>query len=197
MVESRGDSWNLKAILTVFAVLTLFPILIILCTAPVSSLLGNKISTIYATLHGLVSFIFIIVGTIALYIAWLLVNNRWKSIADLQLISFVMATSSFLTIVLGNLIYIFYRAPTPESPRSWLMLNAPEVHEIFFEFKEFVSIFTFPFSVAAVYILFTFSNRVIENKWLRVVVSGLFSLTYLYLLIAFGLGAAVTKIRPI
>jgi hypothetical protein len=60
----------------------------------------------------------------------------------------VMATLAFLTIVFGNWIYIADRANTPDSPRSYFLAKMPDVHKVFFEFKEYVALFPLPLSVA-------------------------------------------------
>ncbi len=97
--------------------------------------------------------------------------------ADLQLLAVVAATLSFLAIVFGNWLYVFYRAKTPDSPRSYVLATMPEVHLVFFEFKEFAA-------------------QVPDRPWLRSTVVVLLGLSFFYLLVAFGLGAAVTKLRP-
>ena len=47
---------------------------------------------------------------------------------------------SLATIMFGNWIYIFYQAST--GPRAYFLENFPEIHKVFFEFKEFVALFT-------------------------------------------------------
>jgi hypothetical protein len=59
-----------------------------------------------------------------------------RAFADLQLLATVSATLALIAIVAGNWLYIYYRAPVPDSPRSYFMKNMPEVHKVFFEFKE-------------------------------------------------------------
>jgi hypothetical protein len=39
----------------------------------------------------------------------------------------VAATSSAIAIIFGNWLYIYYRAPIPESPRSYFVKNIPEM----------------------------------------------------------------------
>lgn len=123
-------------------------------------------------------------------------TGRIRAFADLQLLATVSATLSFLAIVAGNWLYIYYRASTPESPRSYFLRTMPEVHRIFFEFKEFAALFTLPLTVAAAFILWHYGGQVVERRWLRYSVAVLLGLSFFYLVIAFGLGAAVTKLRP-
>src|SRR5919106_1761162 len=106
----------------------------------------------------------------------------------------VVATFSFLAIVFGNWLYIYYRAKDPDSPRSYFMATVPEVHKIFFEFKEFAALYTLPLTVCAAFILWRYGRQVMEQAWLRYTVAVLIGLSFFYLVVAFGLGAAVTKL---
>jgi len=165
-------------------------------TAPINKLLGSGAAALPAALHGLTAFLYLFVGTIGLYLGWRLMTGRIRAFADLQLLSTVSATLSFLAIVAGNWLYIYYRANTPESPRSSFLKTMPEVHRVFFEFKEFAALFTLPLTVAAAFILWHYGGQVVERRWLRYSVAVLLGLSFFYLEVAFGLGAAVTKLRP-
>ncbi|MCL6556111.1 MAG: hypothetical protein K6T56_07095 [Burkholderiales bacterium] len=165
-------------------------------TAPINKLLGSGAAALPAALHGLTAFLYLFVGTIGLYLGWRLMTGRIRAFADLQLLATVSATLSFLAIVAGNWLYIYYRANTPGSPRSYFLTTMPEVHRIFFEFKEFAALFTLPLTVAAAFILWHYGRQVVERRWLRYSVAVLLGLSFFYLVIAFGLGAAVTKLRP-
>src|SRR5437667_198900 len=167
-----------------------------LATGPFTKLLGAGAGAVPAAFHGLMAFLYLFVGTIGLYLAWRLLTGRIRAFADLQLLSVVSATFSFLAIVAGNWLYIYYRAPVPESPRSYFMANAPEVHKVFFEFKEFGALFTLPLTVVAAFILWRYGTQVMERPWLRYTVAVVLGLSFFYLVVAFGLGAAVTKLRP-
>jgi hypothetical protein len=94
-----------------------------------------------AAFHGVAAFVYLFVGTIGLYLAWRLLTGHIRAFADLQLLSVVGATLSFIAILFGNWLYIFYRAKAPDSARILL------------------------------------------------------GLSFFYLVVAFGLGAAVTKLR--
>lgn len=168
----------------------------VLATAPFGALLGESRATLPAMFHGLSAFLYLFVGTIGLYLAWRLWAGRIRAFADLQLLATVSATLSLLAIVFGNWLYIYYRAKDPASPRSWLLANNPVVHKIFFEFKEFTALFTLPLTVAAAYILWYYGAQVLDRKWMRYTVAVLLGLSFFYLVVAFGLGAAVTKLRP-
>jgi hypothetical protein len=151
-----------------------------LLTAPFTKLLGANAGAVASAFHGLAA----------------LLTGRISAFADLQLLAVVMATMSFLAIVFGNWLYIFYRAKDSGSPRSYFMANAPEIHKIFFEFKEFAALYTLPLTVVAAFILWRYGSQVMERPWLRYTVAVVIGLSFFYLAVAFGLGAAVTKLKP-
>ena len=164
-------------------------------TAPITNLLGAGGGAVPAAFHGLAAFLYLFVGTIGLYLGWRLVTGRIRAFAELQLLATVAATFSLIAIVFGNWLYIFYRAKSPESPRSYFIANAPSVHRIFFEFKEFGALFTLPLTVTAAYLLWRYGAQVMERTWLRYTIAVLLGLSFFYLVVAFGLGAAVTKLK--
>jgi hypothetical protein len=166
-----------------------------LMTAPFLKLLGTGAGAVAATFHGLAAFLYLFVGTIGLYLGWRLLTGHIRAFADLQLLSVVGASLSFLAIVFGNWLYIYYRAKLPDSPRSYFMKTAPDIHRIFFEFKEFSSLFTLPLMVCAAFVLWRYGGQVLVRPWLRYAVAILFGLAFFYLVVAFGLGAAVTKLK--
>lgn len=166
-----------------------------LLTAPFTRLLGAGAGAIPAAFHGMAAFLYLFVGTIGLYLGWRLLTGHIRAFADLQLLSVVAATLSLIAIVFGNWLYIFYRAKSPDSPRSYFVKNMPDIHAIFFEFKEFGALFTLPLMVCAAFILWRYGNQVLDRPWLRYTVAIVLGLGFFYLVVAFGLGAAVTKLK--
>jgi hypothetical protein len=166
-----------------------------LLTAPFTRLLGAGAGAIPAAFHGMAAFLYLFVGTIGLYLGWRLLTGHIRAFADLQLLSVVAATLSLIVIVFGNWLYIFYRAKSPDSPRSYFIKNMPDIHAIFFEFKEFGALFTLPLMVCAAFILWRYGNQVLDRPWLRYTVAIVLGLGFFYLVVAFGLGAAVTKLK--
>jgi hypothetical protein len=184
------------SLVAVVAIMIASALVFTLMTAPFAKLLGPGGGALPAALHGLMAFLYLFVGTIGLYLGWRLLTGHIRAFADLQLLGVVCATFSLLTVIFGNWLYIFYRAPVADSPRSYFVKNLPEVHKIFFEFKEFAALFTLPLAVCAAFILWRYGLEVLERRWLRYSVAVMFGLAFFYLVIAFGLGAAVTKLRP-
>src|SRR5262245_47895211 len=136
-------------------------------TAPVAKLLGPGGGAVPAAFHGLAAFLYLFVGTIGLYLGWRLVTGRIRAFAELQLLATVSAAFSLIAIVFGNWLYIYYRAKSSASPRSYFMTNAPDVHKIFFEFKEFGALFTLPLTVTAARVLWRYGAQVMARAVLR------------------------------
>ncbi len=194
---NHHQSWPTRSLILVVLVFLLLAIVTILLTAPFAAILGPGTYALAGAAHGLFAFFLLIVSTIALYLAFRLFTNRIKAFPDLQLISTVISVLSFIAICFGNWIYIPYRAATSNSPKAYFLANMPEVHRVFFEFKEYIALFTLPLSVAAAFILWRYGKELLERRDLRNLVSLLLLLHFICFTIAFGLGAAVTKLRPI
>jgi hypothetical protein len=185
-----------RSLIAVVAIMIASALAFTLATAPFTKLLGEHAGAVPAAFHGLAAFLFLFIGTIGLYLGWRLLTGRIRAFADLQLLAVVAASSSLIAIIFGNWLYIYYRAPIPESPRSYFVKTVPEIHQIFFEFKEFGALFTLPLTVVAAFILWKYGAQVLDRPWLRYTVAVLMGLAFFYLVVAFGLGAAVTKLRP-
>ncbi len=193
-LEERREASTASLILVV-AVLIGTALAFVLATAPFAALVGPGRGAIAASFHGVAAFLYLFVGTIGLYLAWRLLTGRIRAFADLQLLATVSATLAFLAIVFGNWLYIYYRAKDPASPRSYFLATMPAIHKIFFEFKEFAALFTLPLTVVAAFVLWYYGAQVLERRWLRYTVAVVLGLSFFYLVVAFGLGAAVTKLK--
>ena len=73
--------------------------------------------------------------------------------------------------------------------------TSPAVHKIFFEFKEYIALFALPLAVAAAFILLYYNTDVLRRPWLRYSVAVLLGLVFFTVMVAFGLGAAITKLQ--
>jgi len=169
--------------------------LLALATAPVAALLGDSSYAIPSSLHGVAAIVYVIVGTVTAYLAWHLYRGTLEAYRDLRILGLLGAFFSLVTVLFGNWIYIYYRATG--GPRSYFLeANAP-IHEIFFEFKEFIALFTLPVSVASAYILWHEGDALRDRPHLRQAVAVALILAWAYLMLAFGLGAAITKLRSV
>lgn len=169
--------------------------LLALATSPVAALLGDSSYAIPSTLHGVSAIVFVIVATVAAFLGYRLYTGRLEQLHDLRILASLNAFFSIVTVLFGNWIYIFYRAKG--GPRTYFLENNPVIHEIFFEFKEFIALFPLPIAVAAPFILWRHGDELAKHTRLRQAVTVSIGLTWLFLMLAFGLGAAITKLRSV
>lgn len=195
MTEDRSGEESARLLWLVVLVLGLIGLTVAALTAPLDHLLGESASAVHAAVHGTVAGLFMVTATIGLFQGYRLFAGQARNIAELQVGSVANATLAVLTILSGNWIYIPYRASG--GPRSYFLEHAPEIHKIFFEFKEFAALFTLPLAVAAAYILVRYGHEVLRRRDLSTLVAVLLALVFFYFVVAFGLGAAVTKLKAV
>jgi len=164
-------------------------------TAPTGVLVGDTQWHVISAFHGLAATTFLLGATIAVYLAWRLYVGEIRAFKDLRWLAAFSTVMSIAAILFGTWIYIAYRAPG--GPRGYFLDTLPEVHKIFFEFKEFIAMFTLPTFASATIILWRFDTTLLGHRNARAVPSMLILLGYAFLLIAYVLGAAITKLRGI
>ena len=182
-------------LLVLLGVTVAFAGLISLVTSPVAALLGDSRYAIPDALHGVTAILYVITATISAYLAYRLFFNRLEDLRDLRVIASLNACLSLLTVIFGNWIYIYYR--DKGGPRGYFLETRPVIHEIFFEFKEFIALFTLPMFLTATYILWRYGKPIVGHREARAVPSILILLGFAFLLIAYVLGAAITKLRGV
>lgn len=193
-VEKTGDPSPMVTV-AAWAAVSLFLILVALLTAPVGSFFGAGPLAVISATHGLLATLGVVVGTVTSYLGWRLFTGKIKAFSDLKVLSLISTFIAAATIVFGNWIYIAYRAPG--GPRAFFMENNPEIHEIFFEFKEFIALFPLPLAVATTFVIWRYGEQLIENKSLRTWVGICFAVAWAGLIIAYLLGAGITKMRSV
>ncbi len=184
-----------KTTIVTWLAVTLFLALVAATSAPFTAFLGDSAYATVGTIHGLLATLGVLVGTITAYLGWRLFIGKLRAFSDLKLLSIVSALVSAGTIMFGNWIYIGYRAAG--GPRRFFLDNNPEIHEIFFEFKEFIALFTLPLSVSVAFIMWRYDQQVMEERGLRSWLGIAFAVGWGALMIAFLLGAAITKLRSV
>ena len=190
--EEKSSKQTIFSILIVMGVIALS---VSVVSSPTSKLLGESTYGIRAAFHGLFAAIFMITSTIGLYQAIRLWRGSEINIAEMEMGSVINSAACFLTILFGNWLYIPYRAAG--GPRAHFLETAPEIHKIFFEFKEFAALFTLPLTVVCAYIICRYTRNFISNQLLREWVALLLVLNFFYFMVAFGLGAAITKLKAV
>lgn len=194
-LERRGERSNRVTIIGILVVMAAIASGILFVSSPTEKLLGESVYGIRSAIHGLVAGVLMVTMTIGLFQAFRLWSGAPIHVAELEVGSLVNAAVCFLTIVAGNWIYIPYRAGG--GPRSHFLETMPEIHKIFFEFKEFTALFTLPLVVAATYLIFRYGEKLNNNKPLREMTALLLVLAFFYFAVAFGLGAAITKLKSV
>ena len=184
-----------ETIIGILAVMVIVAGGILFVSSPMDRLLGESAYSIRSAFHGLFAGIFMITVTIGLYQASRLWAGREINIRELEIGSAINAVACFLTILLGNWIYIPYRSAS--GPKTHFLKTSPEIHKIFFEFKEFTALFTLPLAVAAAYLIYRYGEKLTTNRQLREMTALLLVLTFFYFVVAFGLGAAITKLKSV
>jgi cytochrome bd-type quinol oxidase subunit 1 len=190
--EERSSRATIVGILIVMAAIAAG---ILWVSSPTEELLGESAYRVRSAFHGLFAGIFMVTMTIGLYEAFRLWSGKEIRIRELEIGSVVNAVVCFLTIVFGNWIYIPYRAAS--GPRTHFLATSPEIHKIFFEFKEFTALFTLPLVVTAAYLIFRYGEKLNFNKPLREMTALVLVLAFFYFVVAFGLGAAITKLKSV
>ena len=186
--ERLGGGWVLAGGLLFLMVLGMA-----ILVSPVVALLGDGANAFAAAMHGMMAFMLMITATIGLYQGYRLFRDELVDLHDVLLPSVINALLALFTIVFGNWIYIPYRATG--GPREVFLNTNPAVHKIFFEFKEYIALFALPLAVAAAFILLYYKTDVLRRPWLRYSVAVLLGLVFFVVMVAFGLGAAITKLQ--
>ena len=179
----------------VIGLLGIIGLTVVFLTAPGEALLGPGQYAIRGALHGTAAGLFMVTSTIGLFQAYRIFTGTAWNIAELQIGGVINAAMALLTIISGNWIYIPYRAGG--GPRSHFLEVGPEIHKVFFEFKEFAALFTFPLAVVAAYLLVRYGHELHERRGLSTVIAALLVLVFFYFVVTFGLGAAITKLKSV
>jgi cytochrome bd-type quinol oxidase subunit 1 len=187
--------WEAFPLFFVIVVLAYTAFVVVWLTAPLEVLLGESAPAIDSAMHGLVAGVLMVTVTIGLFEGYRLLVGNSVNAYELLFGSSVNALLAFLAIVTGNKIYIAYRASG--GARSYFLEKAPEVHKIFFEFKEFMALLVFPLALATAFIILFYRRDLGKIKELKLVLFILSLLMFFYFVVTFGLGAAVTKLKSV
>lgn len=149
----------------------------------------------WALVHGVLATLFLMAFS-GSYAELLSLTER--GLRRLKLGISLMVLSSWAIFATGTYVYIFYRAPVPESARSRILAGAtPWVHSVLMELKEFTGAFVPAIALLALVLVFAWNHRLLAETRLRRVVALVLLAAMAWTLIAFGLGAYITKIAPV
>lgn len=128
----------------------------------------------------------------------------WQSLSPasgleaLRVNAVAMASLALVIDLLGDLVYVTYRAATESSPRSAILASSePWVHKIFMEFKEHVAHFVPPLLLVAVAVVFVYDIRRRELATPRKVAATLFIAALAITLAVLFMGAYASSLAPV
>lgn len=111
-----------------------------------------------------------------------------------------MAIMAWATVITGTyIVYPWYRAPDPSSPRSLLIAN-PELktwHTFGMEWKEHVGWFAPILATAVAFLVTYYGSALVEKNRLRKAILVIFSIAFLASAVAGIFGAFLNKVAPI
>jgi hypothetical protein len=125
------------------------------------------------------------------------VRERMKRLA---IGMWTMAVMAWLTVVSGTyIVYPWYRAKEPGSPRSLLLASTDTQawHTFGMEWKEHVGWFAPILATAAAFIVTYYGARLAEKNQLRKAALVLFTIAFLASAVAGSFGAFLNKVAPI
>lgn len=112
----------------------------------------------------------------------------------------VMAVTCWLTVISGTyVVYVWYRDPVPESPRSLLLANPATAmwHTFGMEWKEHVAWLAPILATAVAFLVTWYGRELLERQEIRRATFRLFALAFGAAAIAGLLGAFLNKVAPI
>lgn len=184
-----------RIVIVSWIILTVFFGFVLGFSAPWEKLMGESDFASIATIHGIVSTLGVIVGSAAGYLGWRLLIGDLHAFRDLRILATIASVLAFLSILFGNWIYQAYRGPG--GPREYFIEQFPQIHEIFFEFKEHIALFPLPIAVAVTFILWKYKDSLTVDKKLRESIGVMIATAWTILMIVFVLGAAITKLMAV
>jgi hypothetical protein len=140
--------------------------------------------------HGIGSLLATVVAVYAGHLAFPLLRGSAKILPQVRTLTFWAASLAFLAIATGNWAYMRYRADAAfGGARAWFKENSPLTQYVLMEYHEFSVLFTLPLGVACTWILWTYSDAILEKQHrtvLSVTCIGLMGLMF------FAMGGLVT-----
>jgi hypothetical protein len=175
----------------VVAVVTVFALLVL--ASPAFTLLGDSANALASAFHGTAAILLTLTAAVGAYQGYRLWRNELTTLTPISWPSVFNAFLAGITIGFGNWIYIAYRAPG--GLRARFLESAPVVHKVFFEFKEYIALFALPAAVAAAFVIWYYRDDLLRRPWLRYTAASMLWLCFFCVLVAFVLGAAITKLQ--
>ncbi len=194
-VDGLSDSGGAASIVLVTGATLAIVGFLIATTVPFTSLFGLSSHTPIAAFHGMIATVLLVVSPIGVASGIRLLRGITSDVRTLKVYTVAISAIAFVAIAFGNWTLIGYRAAG--GAREWLKANNPEVHGVIFEFKEYLGLFTLPLAVVTAYLVWRYQDRIVKDRAMRETVGVLLSVTFLFFLATFVLGAAVARVRAV
>lgn len=150
---------------------------------------------VWAVIHGFLGTVFAMGLAIAI---WQAQFPAHRSLRPLRVNAIALTVLVTVKDFLGDLVYVTYRADTPDSARSVILAGSRTwVHEIVMEYKEHMAHFLPVILLVAVVLLFVYDIREKENRTPRRVLVSLFAVSLALSLAALFMGALLTSTAPV
>jgi hypothetical protein len=111
-----------------------------------------------------------------------------------------MALAAWATVATGTwIVYPWYRDPAASSPRSTLLAN-PDIaswHTFGMEWKEHIAWLAPMLATAVAVIVLMYGADLVKDRRLRMIVTVLFVLAFVFAAVAGLMGALITKAAPV
>lgn len=115
--------------------------------------------------HGLAALLATVVAAYTGHLAFPLLRGSSSILPQMRTLTFWSTILSFLAIASGNWAYMRYRANIEYGgARNWLKENSPLTQYVIMEYHEFTVLFTFLLGTACTYILWRYSDSILEKK---------------------------------
>lgn len=161
----------------------------------------------WTVIHGMVlgaAFLLAFAGGLAglysLRPEFMTVSGLRERIPRLEIGTWVMALVAWLTVLTGTwIVYPWYRAPTPSSPRSLLVADPrrAEWHTFGMEWKEHVAWFAPILATAVAFVVLYYGAQLAREHGIRKVTIALFIIAFSAAAVAGIFGAFINKVAPI
>ncbi|RJQ56596.1 MAG: hypothetical protein C4521_00225 [Actinobacteria bacterium] len=147
-------------------------------------------------LHGFFGTVFLILFAWSAELLWDLKPER---VRRLKVVVSLIVASVVIHNSWGTYIYQFYRADTPDSPRSLILAsdNLRWLHTILMEYKEFVAGFVPILTIAALFAIFYYGDDLLPRRGVRIAILIILAVAFAFALMAFGMGVLITKYAPL
>jgi hypothetical protein len=111
-----------------------------------------------------------------------------------------MAVTAWLTVITGTwIVYPWYRARDPDSPRSQLLADEATAgwHEFGMEWKEHIAWISPILATVVAFIVLYYGTNLIRHDFVRRTAIILFVLAFAFAAVAGAFGAFLTKVAPV